>query len=228
MRTCEIGMLAGHSTALFLALVKPKRHVVFDLRVAQNKIMGPAAEQYFRMSYPGVVEIHWGNSANTVHSFAEKSNASGQAKASECDFWSIDGSKSSPVCEADLYNMRALSHAGTILVFDDCTPTVVRKGGPGIAPAEELERIASSEYPKDLSSVLAYHLARREIILRECWDADIPGLESYGVCAISYNMSAPLTVPVDRLRGAREVQYRSGEAALYVQSKGRRYMKSRR
>eukprot|EP01061_Rhynchopus_euleeides_P037750 TRINITY_DN6474_c0_g1_i11.p1 TRINITY_DN6474_c0_g1~~TRINITY_DN6474_c0_g1_i11.p1 ORF type:complete len:443 (+),score=55.54 TRINITY_DN6474_c0_g1_i11:85-1413(+) len=190
---CEIGMLAGHSTAL-LMLIAARDHQPFTMQVFDmlqpGTFWGIVAEGYFREKYPTQFNISWGDSGVTMPTFRNVN------PCFKCDFVSLDGNKE--ILMQDLYQLRAMSHPDSVTVLDDLKSVNVRKGAPHLNSKEAIDKIVrdgEARYPTGHTDRLAYHIARGEIILHECWDPDID-VAVYGNCAISFNMSRPLSIPV--------------------------------
>jgi predicted O-methyltransferase YrrM len=109
---CEIGFNAGHSAIVWLEKTQTNL-VEFDLLSLDYS---EPSRRFVSERYPGRIVFHKGPSRETLPLHAERVR-SGAAKP--CDLWLIDGDHGRNV-EVDLFNALAASHAGTIIIADDC------------------------------------------------------------------------------------------------------------
>ena len=107
----EIGFNAGHSTLVML-MANPKARVQsFDLgEHASSKAAYTTLKRQFPLRDFNVI---WGDSRTTVPAFTATYTGA------KFDVIIVDGGHTYDVARADVLNMRALSHAGTVLIVDD-------------------------------------------------------------------------------------------------------------
>lgn len=103
---------AGHSAVVWLENTQA-RLVEFDLFILDYS---QASRRFIEERYPSRVTFHLGPSRETLPLYSQRVSA---GTAAPCDLWLIDGDHGKNV-ELDLFNALAASHAGTIIVADDC------------------------------------------------------------------------------------------------------------
>ena len=191
---CEVGMLAGHSTTLFNIFLEGGKgvadHLVFDLQQPKTPWWKPVTN-FLSKTYPHV-KISWGYSQVTIPVYREKH------PDTRCQYISLDGGKTFPIFNSDMFHFREMVNDTHIILLDDVNPCLVRKGDPRFSSPAEITSIienAKLKYPTDINSIIAYHIAMGEINLIECFDIDIPGIPFYGNCALTFNLSTKMTIP---------------------------------
>jgi len=122
LKICEVGMGAGYSLLMFLIATteggwKNGATVYeFDIGLDFPDDYGPRKKisyDYTNKMFGDRVRYIWGNTSETIPQFREDN------PDFVCDIMHIDGDHSADGCTRDLYNMRFLSDAYTIVFVDD-------------------------------------------------------------------------------------------------------------
>jgi len=109
---CEIGMNAGHSTAIFLSAAgRDARLVMFDLGTFSYS---SSAAKFLQALFPGQLTFHFGDSKVTFPAWRAKTG-----ERRPCDLFSVDGAHSYAGAKADFLAAVDATRSGGVLVFDD-------------------------------------------------------------------------------------------------------------
>jgi predicted O-methyltransferase YrrM len=112
---CEIGMNAGHSTAVFLSAAgRDARLVMFDLGTFSYS---QSAMSLLRELFPEQIEFHIGDSRVTLPVYLARQRQAGRPRP--CDLFSVDGDHSYAGVKADLLTAIEATRAGGVIVLDD-------------------------------------------------------------------------------------------------------------
>ena len=131
-RICEIGMNAGHSSAVFLSAAGRDAHLVmFDLGTfSYSKSSANMLEQLF----PGQIKVFFGDSKKIVPAWAAKH------RGRPCDLFSVDGDHSYAGAKADMISAINATRAGGVIVLDD----MVQR--PGNGPRQAFDELRADGY----------------------------------------------------------------------------------
>ena len=111
---CEIGMNAGHSSAVFLSAAGRSAHlVVFDLGTFSYS---KSNANLLKHLFPGQVDIFFGDSKQVFPAWAAKH------RTRPCDMFSVDGDHSYAGAKADIINAANATRDGGVILLDDMIP----------------------------------------------------------------------------------------------------------
>lgn len=127
---CEIGMNAGHSSAVFLSAAGRDANVlIFDLGTfSYSSSSANLLEQLF----PGQLKIIFGDSKKSFPAWVAKH------RGKPCDLFSVDGDHTYAGSKADMISAINATRAGGVLVLDDMLP--------GKGPRRAFDELRSDGY----------------------------------------------------------------------------------
>jgi hypothetical protein len=179
---CEVGFLAGHSTATFAGLLGRNnfaRVSIFDYPQPKSvyAYVG-SAHMLSRFPPSTLFDFYAGGSRDLVAA------AVSSGRLDQCDYVSLDGSKLPPDVFADLKNFAYVAHAASVVVCDDVNTVHVVNGLVKIATSGKVAALDVSEHNGILSALVA--IGALEIV--DIWHSDVEKWPYYGNIALRYKL----------------------------------------